>query len=67
MNVCITYFDAGIHGTEPAPLWVAEQNVLGFQVSVKDAFGSKDPHGLSNLLQEYADGVLAQCALGCET
>lgn len=63
----VTYFNAGINGTCPAPLWVAQQNVLGFQVSVEDPFGSEDLHGLSNLLQEYADGVLAQCALSCET
>lgn len=62
-----TYFDAGIHGTGPAPLWVAEQNVLGFQVSVEDTFGPKYLHGLSNLLQEHPDGVLAQRALCCET
>lgn len=63
----VTYFDAGVNGTGPAPLWVAEQNVLGFQVSVEDPFGSKDLHGLSDLLQEHADGVLTQCALSCQT
>ena len=46
---------------------MAEQNILGFQVSVEDTLGSKHLHGLSNLLQEDADGVLAQCALSCET
>lgn len=63
----LAYFDAGVNGTGPAPLWVAQQNVLGFQVSVEDPFASEDLHGLSNLLQEYADGVLAQRALTCET
>lgn len=65
-GVTLTYFDTGIDGTGPAPLWMAEQNVLGFQVSVEDTFESEDLHGLSNLLQEDADGVLAQRALSCE-
>lgn len=54
----ITYLNAGVDGTGPAPPWVAEQDVLGFEVSVKDAFALQDFHGLSDLLQEYADGVL---------
>lgn len=54
----ITYLNAGIDGAGPAPLWVAEQDVLGFEVSVEDAFALQDLHGLSDLLQEYADGVL---------
>lgn len=46
---------------------MAEQNVLGFKVSVEDTFDSKDLHSLSNLLQKYADGVLTQRALSCKT
>lgn len=54
----ITYLNAGVDGTgPPGPPWVAEQDVLGFEVSVKDAFALQDFHGLSDLLQEYADGV----------
>lgn len=45
-----TYLDAGVNGTGPAPLWVAEQDVLWFEVSVEDAFALQDLHGLSNLL-----------------
>lgn len=66
-GAAVTYFNAGINGTGPAPHWMAEQNVLGFKVSVEDTFDSKDLHGLSNLLQEYADSVLTQCALSCKT
>lgn len=46
---------------------MAEQDVLGFKVSVEDTFDSKGLHGLGNLLQKYADGVLAQRALSCKT
>lgn len=46
----ITYFNAGMNGTGPAPLWVAEQDVLGFEISVEDAFALQDLHGLSDLL-----------------
>lgn len=45
-----TYLDAGVNGTGPAPLWVAEQDVLWFEVSVEDAFALQDLHGLRNLL-----------------
>lgn len=58
LSEVITYLKAGIDGAGPAPLWVAEQDVLGFEVSVQDAFALQDLHGLCNLLQEYADGVL---------
>lgn len=37
---------------------MAEEDVLRFEVSVDDAFGLQDLHGLRDLLQEYADGVL---------
>ncbi len=41
---------------------MAQQDVLGFEVSVEDAFALQDLHGLSDLLQEYSDGVLTQRA-----
>lgn len=46
----ITYLNAGFDRTGLAPLWMAEQDVLGFEVSVEDAFALQDLHGLSNLL-----------------
>lgn len=61
----ITDLNAGIYGAGLAPLWVAEQNILGLQVSVEDAFALHDFHGLSDLLQEYPDGILTKCSFGC--
>lgn len=58
LSEVITYLDAHVFGSGPAPLSVAEQDVLRFEVSMDDAFGLQDLHGLRDLLQEYADGVL---------
>ena len=58
LHEVITYLNASIERTGLAPLWVAEKDVLGFEVSVEDAFALQDLHCLSNLLQEYTDGVL---------
>lgn len=54
-----TNFDDGVLGSALAPIGVAEQDVLRFEVSVDDAFGLQDFHGLGDLLQEHADGALA--------
>lgn len=50
-----------------APIGVTQQDVLGFEVSVNDAFGLQDVHGLGDLPQEQADGALAECDVGCGT
>lgn len=54
-----TNFDDGVLGSALAPIGVAEQDVLRFEVSVDDAFGLQDVHGLGDLSQEHADGALA--------
>jgi len=53
----LTYLDAGVVGVGLSACRMGQQDVLGFQVSVDDSFGLKDPHGPSDLLQEYSDGV----------
>lgn len=54
-----TNLDDGVLGSALAPIGVAEQDVLRFEVSVDDAFGLQDVHGLGDLSQEHADGALA--------
>lgn len=51
--------DDGVLGSALAPVRVAQQDVLRFKVSVDDAFGLQDVHGLRDLPQEHADGALA--------
>lgn len=51
--------DDGVLGSALAPIGVAQQDVLWFEVSVDDAFGMQDVHGLGDLPQEHADGALA--------
>lgn len=60
-----TDLDAGVVEVRLASSWVGQQNVLGFEVPVNDAFGLEDPHGPCNLLQEDPNGVFTQCAFGC--
>lgn len=54
-----TDFDDGAFGPALASVRVAQQDVLRFEVSVDDAFGLQDVHGVPDLSQEYADGALA--------
>lgn len=61
----LTDLDAGVGGTGPAALRVTQQDVLRFEVSVQDPFALQHLHGLSHLLQEQTDGVLAQGAFSC--
>lgn len=56
-TVTHTYLDAGVVGVGLSACRMGQQDVLGFQVSVDDPFGLKDPHGPRDLLQEYSDGV----------
>ncbi|TNN69045.1 hypothetical protein EYF80_020748 [Liparis tanakae] len=48
----------GVDGAGPAPLRVAEKDVLRFEVSVEDVFALQHLHGLTDLLQEDADGSI---------
>lgn len=57
--------DDGVLRSALAAIGVAQQDVLGFEVSVDDAFGLKDAHGLRDLPQEHADGALAERDVGC--
>lgn len=59
-----TYFNAGVVGVELSASWVGQQDVLWFQVSVDNSFGLQHSHRARYLLQEHADGVLTQRALG---
>lgn len=61
-----TYFDADAADAGFAAAGVGQQDVLGFQVPVDDAFAVQDPHGCCNLLQEHSDGVLTQSPLSCQ-
>lgn len=50
LNSIVTYLNAGVGGAGSSLRWAAEQNVLGLQVSVEDAFALQNVHGLSDLL-----------------
>lgn len=54
-----TNLEDGVLGSALAAIGVAQQDVLRFEVSVDDAFGLQDVHGLGDLSQEHADGALA--------
>lgn len=58
-----TYFDAYATDAGFPAAGVGQQDVLGFEVPVDDAFAVQDPHGCCNLLQEHSDGVLTQSPL----
>lgn len=60
-----TNLDTDVVGVSTAAPRVGQQDVLGLQVSVDDAFAVQQPHGACDLLQEEPDGVLAQGAHGC--
>lgn len=61
-----TYFDADATDTGFPPAGIGQQDVLGFEVPVDDAFAVQDAHGCCNLLQEHSDGVLTQSPLSWE-
>lgn len=59
--------DDGVLGSALAPVGVAQQDVLRFEVSVYDALGLQDVHGLRDLPQEHADGALAERDVRCRS
>lgn len=59
--------DDAVLGPALAPIGVAQQDVLRFEVSVDDAFGLQDVHGLRDLPQEHADGALAERDVSCKS
>lgn len=61
-----TYFDAYATDAGFAAAGVGQEDVLGFEVPVDDAFAVQDAHGCCNLLQEHSDGVLTQSPLSCQ-
>lgn len=64
-NEVNTNLDDGVLGSALAAIGVAQQDVLRFEVSVDDAFGLQDVHGLGDLSQEHTDGALAECDVSC--
>lgn len=58
-----TYFDAYATDTGFPTAGVGQENVLGFEIPVDDAFAVQDAHGCCNLLQEHSDGVLTESPL----
>lgn len=56
----LTYFDADAANVGLLATCVRQQNVLGLQISVDDAFAVEDAHGSSDLLEEDPQRVLSE-------
>lgn len=60
----VTYFDADATDVGLLASHIRQQDVLGFQVTVDDAFAVEDAHGSSNLLEKNSQCVFSQRPLG---
>lgn len=56
----VTYFDANAADVGLLAPSVRQQDVLGLQVAVDDAFAVEDAHGCGDLLEENSQRVLPQ-------